>query len=199
MHAINPYTPQGDKVFNHISGVPGNWTVDVDTDIILRESKNWDYVGKGFSLFRGILAINEGFRFDGASGPAIDGVGNMLAALVHDCLYIAIRDKYKPIKPRVADRIYRKISIAQGAGKIRAWTHWTALRGFGWIWRLFGLGVVSVLAFLAASCVRIQVAGDWVHRGQHVEFPTNATPSTVNIDNLQEGGGQQLTPKISYK
>jgi len=87
---------------------------------------------------KGVLQIAPKFETDGASGPAIDGVGNMLAALIHDALYKLRRGGAKGFSYAQADRFYRSISIAQGAGRPRAWLHWTILRGFGWAWRLLG-------------------------------------------------------------
>ena len=83
------------------------------------------------------LHIAADFRFDGASGPAIDGIGNMLAALVHDALC-----GLKAAVPAAnyswadADRAYRVICVAQGAGRFRAWYHWAGLRSCGWAHRL---------------------------------------------------------------
>jgi len=84
------------------------------------------------------LWIAARFEFDGASGPAIDGVANMLAALGHDALYLAKQTGATGYSYRMADGWYRRTCIAQGAGAARAWMHWTALRSCGWLWRLKG-------------------------------------------------------------
>ena len=86
----------------------------------------------------GVLRIGVGFAFDGASGIAIDGVYNLLAALIHDCLYTLMEHcrKQCPWSYWTADGVYRDTCIAQGAGRCRAWAHWSGLRAFGWAHRL---------------------------------------------------------------
>jgi hypothetical protein len=122
-HAVDPLAYQGTDVFDWIEATgPGA------------------YRTKRYLLFTltpdTALFIPPGWTFDGASGPAIDGVGNMLAALVHDALYGMIEEKRCLYTYGQADALYRRICIAQGAGRPRAWLHWSTLRAFGWIHRL---------------------------------------------------------------
>ena len=44
----------------------------------------------------GTLIIQQGFKWDGASGPTIDGKENFRAALVHDSLYYLLRKGLLP-------------------------------------------------------------------------------------------------------
>lgn len=58
----------------------------------------------------GVLIILPGFRWDGASGPAIDDSQTMLASAFHDVLYRMLREKrIPPPCRRGADRLYLKI------------------------------------------------------------------------------------------
>lgn len=95
-------------------------------------------IGRTLALENGRLYISDGWQFDGASGPAIDGTGNLLAALVHDALYELRRifGKGSGFSYAQADSLYRQICEAQGEGFARRWYHYTALRSFGWVWRL---------------------------------------------------------------
>jgi len=89
-------------------------------------------------LSDGVLWLPGGFYFDGASGPAIDGVCNMLAALIHDALYAIRAGGCEDFTYQQADAFYRDTMIIQKAGRTRAWVHYVALRGFGWLHRLRG-------------------------------------------------------------
>lgn len=70
---------------------------------------------------QGFLTIQEGFCWDGASGPAWDTKSSMRGGLVHDALYQLLRmgllrENYR--KP--ADRELRDICIEDGMWKWRA-------------------------------------------------------------------------------
>ena len=52
-----------------------------------------DFSHEYFELKSGKLTIKAGYCYDGCSGPTIDTKSNMLAGLVHDVLYQAIRKK----------------------------------------------------------------------------------------------------------
>jgi hypothetical protein len=59
------------------------------------------------------------------------------APSVHDWLYQhgGIIDGIRVTRKR-ADQMYRNLAQARGVGKIRAWTAYVMLRGFGWFaWR----------------------------------------------------------------
>ena len=201
---ITPLDYIGAGVFDFIESTgPKRYRTTQTIRIYMSDFAGLEYMSDFIEASWRILTIRKGFRFDGASGPAIDGVGNMLAALIHDALYqMRHATKLATLSYRKADALYRRISIAQGAGKIRAWTHWGALRGFGWMFRMLGItstiGCLIIGACIIGSgCVKVHIAGDWVHRGQHVVLPTNAAPVTVNIENLQEGGTADIAGEIT--
>lgn len=97
---------------------------------------DWD--GEGYCIKDGWLLLRPWYRFDGASGPAIDGVGNMLAAAIHDATHDAAKRKCAGVSYAASDGIYRDVCLAQGAGAFRAWNHWFWLRTCGWAYRLLG-------------------------------------------------------------
>jgi len=85
------------------------------------------------SLYKtGKLVINEGYCWDGASGPAIDTMSLMRGSLVHDALYQLIRLGLLGQGNRdKADRLLQRICIEDGMLRIRAWWIYKALRWFG--------------------------------------------------------------------
>jgi len=135
---IDPMKYAGDQVFNYIAALHPSWYVVTRTTRFCFDERlvSMPYTGEHVHMHDSTMIIYAGVKFDGASGPAIDGVGNMLAALIHDALCVARDHNAKGLSAAKADRLYRKVCIAQGAGRFRAWTHWTALRAFGWLWRL---------------------------------------------------------------
>jgi len=135
---IDPMTYIGDRVFDYIRApFPGGYYVTRDLALQLPEQLvTTPHIDANMSLLSDTLTLRPGFRFDGASGPAVDGVHNMLGAMIHDALYAAIKGGAEGLSAWKADRIYRQVCIAQGAGKTRAWAHWLALRTCGWLWRL---------------------------------------------------------------
>jgi hypothetical protein len=140
----------------------------------------------------GNLYIRSGWLFDGATG-AFETPSNILAALVHDALYALLRDNKKSVlkfSRAKADKIYRAVMKAQGAKWWRRWGHWTVIRVVAWS------ALCIALAF-CSGCFKLNVEGDWVHRGQVVYVGTNAIPETVNIDNLQEGGNANLEGNLN--
>jgi hypothetical protein len=144
--------------------------------------------GFGHLTKDGSLVLLSGFFWNG-SNCSIDAVAGLLAALVHDALSEMCNEyKYKDrrFSSRQADKIYAEILKTQGPDA-RAWYHYPAVRlGSFWRWikNLFVLAAVATLC----GCVRVQVAGDWVHRGQVVNMPEDGLSETVNVENLQEGG-----------
>lgn len=128
----------GTEVFYWVEGAPeGLFRTTVDLNIELPESYYAATCDYGHIQLRfGVLTIRGGFLFDGASGPAINGIDNFLAALVHDALYVCVIFG-KGSTYTQADAIYRQVAKKQKTNVIRAWVHWTALRMFGWAWRTF--------------------------------------------------------------
>lgn len=79
----------------------------------------------------GLMVIREGYAWDGPSGPAIDTKNFMRSSLVHDALYQLMRDGFLDKRFRdKADLELKKICLADGMCKIRAWWVYKAVRGF---------------------------------------------------------------------
>lgn len=82
----------------------------------------------------GMLTVGQHKTWDGPSGPAVDTVNFMRASLVHDMLYLLIREGQLPAKYRkVADKIMRHIAIEDGMPRWRAWYAWAGVRLGGWM------------------------------------------------------------------
>jgi len=92
-------------------------------------------VGEGYALIGRHLYIHVGCWFDGASGPAVDGVCNLMAAAVHDMLYRILESRHgcqlDPLDYAMADRTYADIMRAQGGNHWRVLLHYVGLRLFG--------------------------------------------------------------------
>mgnify|MGYP001561039161 CR=1 FL=1 len=71
----------------------------------------------------GMLAIMEGYAWDGPSGPAFDTPSFMRASLVHDALYQLMREEHldATVWRAVADGEMRRICLEDGMPRIRAW------------------------------------------------------------------------------
>jgi len=80
----------------------------------------------------GLLIIQKGYAWDGASGPTWDDKSNMRASLVHDALYQLMRLELLPQScKKQADRELQKAMIEDGAFKIRAWYYYKAVEMAG--------------------------------------------------------------------
>ena len=99
-------------------------------------SERWANVPT-FSLHEGSVQgntrqmnIDEGYPWDGASGPTIDTKDSMLPSLIHDFLYEAFRQgKLDPGEWREkADLEFYDLCLACGMGKLRASTWYYAIR-----------------------------------------------------------------------
>lgn len=70
----------------------------------------------------GLLIIDAGYAWDGASGTTIDTKTSMRGSLVHDAFYQLIRMKLLPYSERCkVDDLFYKILQADGMNRIRAW------------------------------------------------------------------------------
>lgn len=139
---LDPLAYQGTRIFRFVGAVRPGWyrtkaVLDLQMPACFR---GVDAVSRDglVRLRNGVLSVAMGWEFDGASGPAIDGVTNLLAALVHDALFLLLEDGAKGGSYRLADWLYREVSKAQGTGWFRRSYHWAGLRCFGWAWRLLG-------------------------------------------------------------
>lgn len=94
----------------------------------------------------GVLIIDKGFSWDGASGPAVDTKSMIRASLLHDCLYRLMKDGFLSLKWRkAADKEFRRIysedvnevkrpwysSWIKHLGPARAWWAFKGVREFG--------------------------------------------------------------------
>jgi len=80
----------------------------------------------------GELVIYKGYLWDGVSGPTLDTDNTMLAGLIHDVLYQAIRLKLIPvIYKEHADLLLKQTLIEQGMGSFRAGYYYMAVKWFG--------------------------------------------------------------------
>lgn len=60
----------------------------------------FDIDTRWYSLRHGVLTINPGYAWDGASGPTLDTPSTMKAALEHDAFYQMIRAGQLPAEAR---------------------------------------------------------------------------------------------------
>ena len=81
----------------------------------------------------GQLIAEQGYAWDGASGPTVDTKSSMRASLFHDALCQLMRDGLldREIFSPLADAFFRDICIADGMWKWRANVWYSMLRKFG--------------------------------------------------------------------
>lgn len=80
----------------------------------------------------GVLIVTAGYEWDGPSGPTVDTDSTMVASCVHDALYSLMAAKLLPMSARsTADLMLRELMLSHGAGWLRAWYFWAAVRLFG--------------------------------------------------------------------
>lgn len=80
----------------------------------------------------GVLNFGIGFRWDGASGPAIDTQSFMRASMIHDALYFLLRVGDLPISYRKdIDLLLYQICRDDGMSILRALYVYYAVRLFG--------------------------------------------------------------------
>ena len=77
----------------------------------------------------GDLVIEGGYCWDGPSGPTVDTKTFMRGSLVHDALYQLMReDKLSQAWREEADKELRRLCIADGMWKARAWWVYKGVR-----------------------------------------------------------------------
>lgn len=95
---------------------------------------------KGYTIYTeyltllpdGTLTINNGYNWDGPSGPAIDTLDFMRGSLVHDVLYQLIREKSLPSEYKsVADKLLKELCLEDGMSEIRANYVYAGVNVFG--------------------------------------------------------------------
>ena len=82
----------------------------------------------------GILSIKRGYAWDGASGPIINTRDTLVASLVHDVLYQAMRlnlIKSSKENRKIADKNFFEILKMHGVNSIRRKVWYFAVRLFG--------------------------------------------------------------------
>lgn len=97
------------------------------------DSQIRNFKSKYYEFSNSMLFIKQGYTWDGASGPTIDTSSIMIASLVHDVIYQAIREG-APIKKKEADLIFYKLMLKKSnsfISKIRAKYFLFALKLFG--------------------------------------------------------------------
>ena len=93
-----------------------------------------DFVHPYASLKDGILSVKRGYAWDGASGPIINTRDTLVASLVHDVLYQAMRlNLIKPSKEnrKIADKNFFEILKMNGVNSIRRKVWYLAVKLFG--------------------------------------------------------------------
>ena len=93
-----------------------------------------DFVHPYASLKDGILSVKRGYAWDGASGPIINTRDTLVASLVHDVLYQAMRlNLIKSCKEnrQIADKNFFEILKMNGVNSIRRKVWYFAVRLFG--------------------------------------------------------------------
>ena len=93
-----------------------------------------DFVHPYASLKDGILSVKRSYAWAGASGPVINTRDTLVASLVHDVLYQAMRlNLIKPSKEnrKIADKNFFEILKMNGVNSIRRKVWYFAVRLFG--------------------------------------------------------------------
>ena len=85
------------------------------------------------TLDEGVLYIDSGYAWDGASGPVMDRKSVMRASLVHDALYQLMRQDLLSREDwkQPADRVFQRMCIADGVWKWLAKCYYVGLKSFG--------------------------------------------------------------------
>lgn len=80
----------------------------------------------------GIFTVRKGYLWDGVSGPTWDSGNTMIAGLIHDALYQAIRQRLLPRHMKnTVDYLFYMELIAGGMNKFRANYYHVAVKTFG--------------------------------------------------------------------
>lgn len=93
-----------------------------------------DFEHQYASLKDGILSIKKGYAWDGASGPIINTRDTLVASLVHDVLYQAMRlnlIKSSRENRKIADKNFFEILKMHSVNSIRRKVWYFAVRLFG--------------------------------------------------------------------
>ena len=76
----------------------------------------------------GVLSIQKGYSWDGASGITIDTENTMIPASIHDAFYELMRKGYISLIQRSkVDTLFYKLLLKGGMNKLRAWIWYRAV------------------------------------------------------------------------
>lgn len=100
---------------------------------IFTQIKGFVFATPWYDLYEnGWLVIQDRYAWDGPTDPGIDTKNFMIASLVHDVLYQAMREGHLPRTQRkAADKELRRICLEQGMSKFRAWYAYHFVRIMG--------------------------------------------------------------------
>lgn len=80
----------------------------------------------------GTLIIPKRYAWDGMTDPGFDTPNTMIASLVHDVLYQAMREgQLDRSKREAVDQELRRISLDNGMSGVRAWVDYNFVRVMG--------------------------------------------------------------------
>ena len=123
-----------DQVYDWVDA-PSNlvgYTVTAPLAIKLgRKFRKVCYRDEEIVIHDGWLYVEIGFFFDGASGPAVDGIGNMLASLIHDALGRAKSKGARGYSYQNTHTEYSHRQFIERDSVVRIRLHWWGLTLFG--------------------------------------------------------------------
>jgi len=81
----------------------------------------------------GLLTVQNGYSWDGPSGPTFDTRTFLRGSLFHDALYQLIRQGHLTINPnrKLADELLHTVCLRDGMNRLRAWYVYRAVRRLG--------------------------------------------------------------------
>ncbi len=107
-------------IFRKLKGY--KYDVKFSITYLLPELKHIIFENDYLRLKDGVLDIEKGYAWDGASGPTWDDKTNYRSSLVHDALYQILREA-DILHPKIirlyADKLLRDMSIEDGGNKFR--------------------------------------------------------------------------------
>jgi hypothetical protein len=102
----------------------------------------WGRIGRVSIDQEGMLTIQQGFIWDGATGPAFDDPAMLVASLAHDATCILSSHLGFRFR-RAGDGFFRDVLLANGAPRFRAWYSYLAVTAYSYkvrftAWQLRG-------------------------------------------------------------
>ena len=107
------------------------WIVEEPIRFVLQDFilQGIEHSGKNLSIKNGVLRIEPGYAWDGASSIMPDIPSVMEASLIHDAGYQLMREGVLPQKARKAiDQIFYQVSKDKGMNRFLAWIAYRAVR-----------------------------------------------------------------------